>query len=265
MRRLAFLLSCAAGLGLQACSSYQNPTAPSEDLALAEVQAYSAIDLGTLGGNYSQAAAISPSGQVVGHSETADGQVHAFVWHGGVMTDLGTLGGNYSYALSIDPAGDVVGYSDLPGGATHAFIWQDGVMKDLGTLGGLLGRPCHQSRAKDRRLQQRPRRALDQGGHHRPGHPGAEQRGQRDQPQGRDRGQHLHPVGSSRGGLEAWFDDGSRHPGRSACLRPRNQPQGLCGGLEQYELRRVPCVFMAAWRDERPGHPGGELQFGIWD
>ena len=34
-----------------------------------------------------------PRGQVVGISNTAAGEGHAFLWQKGVMTDLGTLGG----------------------------------------------------------------------------------------------------------------------------------------------------------------------------
>ena len=37
-------------------------------------------DLGTLGGTYSQAEAISNRGQVVGRSFTTDGEVHAVLW-----------------------------------------------------------------------------------------------------------------------------------------------------------------------------------------
>ena len=53
---------------------------------------YEAIDLGTLGGEESWAWAINNRGQVVGWSETTDGDIHPFLWEKGEMTDLGPPG-----------------------------------------------------------------------------------------------------------------------------------------------------------------------------
>jgi probable HAF family extracellular repeat protein len=100
------------------------------------VQAVRISDLGTLGGDYSEAFAINALGQVVGASTTASGERHAFLWTAGHMRDLGTLGGTSSIARDINLRGQIVGSSTTADGQDHAFIWTPlGGMRDLGTLG----------------------------------------------------------------------------------------------------------------------------------
>ncbi|MDO8597914.1 MAG: hypothetical protein Q7R45_14990, partial [Sulfuricaulis sp.] len=87
-------------------------------------------DLGTLGGQTSQARAINNVDQIVGFSETASGATHGFLWQSGAMTDIGPFIGP---KLDINGTGKVVG-SQLIGGASHAVLWESGVTTDLNSL-----------------------------------------------------------------------------------------------------------------------------------
>jgi probable HAF family extracellular repeat protein len=94
-------------------------------------------DLGTLGGDFSDASGINNRGDVVGESNVSSpgGPVHPLLYHHNKMYDLGTLGGSISAALAINDAGDVVGYSTTAKQEQHPFLYRHGRMHDLGTLG----------------------------------------------------------------------------------------------------------------------------------
>ena len=106
-------------------------------------------DLGTFGGNLSQAFGINDSGQIVGYAEVAptvagnaddsssSGDAHAFLWKDGVMKDLGTLGGNESFASAVNASGDVVGMARTADNRSHPFRWHNDVMTDLGVPPGM--------------------------------------------------------------------------------------------------------------------------------
>jgi probable HAF family extracellular repeat protein len=99
------------------------------------------FDLGTLGGNESEALALNQRGQVVGHSRVREGAgrfKHAFfIPEPGTMLDLGTLGGPTSIAHAVNDRGEVVGLSGTATGEGHGFLWSAGRgMRDLGTLEG---------------------------------------------------------------------------------------------------------------------------------
>ncbi|MGE5235061.1 MAG: hypothetical protein ACM3O7_01785 [Acidobacteriota bacterium] len=88
------------------------------------------VNLGSLGGLESEAAAVNAKGQVVGWADTrakdaSDCPVgHAFLWEKGKMTDLGTLrGGKQSEAVAINDHGQVIGWSETASGAKHAVLW----------------------------------------------------------------------------------------------------------------------------------------------
>jgi len=106
--------------------------------ALRAAYNFTITDLGTLGGTYSDPAAVNDSGQVVGKAMLPSGSYRAFAWWKGTMIDLGTLGGDYSAATGINDQGLIVGESYTAAHKTHAFVYSftNGVMSDLGTLGG---------------------------------------------------------------------------------------------------------------------------------
>src|SRR3954470_14675597 len=98
------------------------------------------IDLGTLGGTWSHAAALNNRGQIVGSSALAGStESRAFLWDDGVMHDLG---GRLSFATGINDRGQIVGQTfDFDTQTIVAMLWENGQATALPALTGSNG--CH--------------------------------------------------------------------------------------------------------------------------
>ncbi len=148
-----FVVCLLAALAIPVCVVAQGE----QQEPAAHVQHYTVIDLGTLGGTYSQPFYVSSKGVASGEASLADGNWHATLWQGPFKRDLGTLGGLNSSAFgSPNAVGQVVGeaetsHSDpngedfcgfyasgapLSGTTCLGFLWQYGSMTPLSTLGG---------------------------------------------------------------------------------------------------------------------------------
>ena len=97
------------------------------------------VDLGSLGGGFGEAVAVSDSGVVVGYSYTA-GEIsysHPFVWtQEGGMTDLAPLATG-GIATAVNDDGVVVGYGTDGSGMTRAFVWSlEGGLVELNPVDG---------------------------------------------------------------------------------------------------------------------------------
>ena len=84
------------------------------------IPSYNVVDLGTLGGNYSDAYSVNDNYQVVGNSNPlvlGGAPPIAYIYYGlgGLgMKSLGTLGGPVSVGQAINNNGEVVGFSLMP-------------------------------------------------------------------------------------------------------------------------------------------------------
>ena len=118
---------------------------------------YVVVDLGPLGGTYSQSFYVSSNGVASGEASLAEGNWHAILWQGRSKRDLGTLGGLNSSAFgSPNATGQVVGEAEtsqsdpngedfcgffasgapFSGTTCPGFLWQNDSMTALSTLGG---------------------------------------------------------------------------------------------------------------------------------
>lgn len=106
--------------------------------ASASAQTYSIAEVPVLpGGTFGSATAISNNGKIAGYSETATGDIHAFLHASGATVDLGTLRNGHAYSLAYDvnDGGVVVGESQDADGNSYAFRYANGQMKKIGLPG----------------------------------------------------------------------------------------------------------------------------------
>jgi probable HAF family extracellular repeat protein len=99
-------------------------------------------DLGTLVGpaGFSFGSLINGQGEVVGYSDSSDGNQHAVVWRDGVIADLNTLGGPNSFGFGINDRGQMTGGSQANNVIDpvvgfplfHPVLWDKGAIMDLG-------------------------------------------------------------------------------------------------------------------------------------
>lgn len=86
-------------------------------------------NIGTLGGHFSDALSINDAGEAVGWAETADGDMHAFLYSHGGITDLSLLDvviadgwKSISSAIDINNSGQIIGSGINAHGASEAFL-----------------------------------------------------------------------------------------------------------------------------------------------
>src|SRR5262245_39244071 len=109
---------------LVSCSSNDTPSISAPNIPL-DVQSNGAriVDLGTLGGPGSNAQAVNESGQVVGWSPLASGELHGFLWtEQAGMRDLGR-----GRALKVNDEGVI-----LMRGPDGYGLWKDNNVRATG-------------------------------------------------------------------------------------------------------------------------------------
>jgi probable HAF family extracellular repeat protein len=95
------------------------------------------VDLGTLGGTDSEAAAINDKGQVLVRWTTSAGEPRGFIYCCGKARDIGVIPGRLTFYRDINNAGFITAIGRLPDSTEgeHSFLRSpDGTFKDIGSL-----------------------------------------------------------------------------------------------------------------------------------
>ncbi len=99
---------------------------------------YSAVDLGTLGGDISGVSKINNNGQIVGISENSNDELRGYVWENGVMTDIGLETDIYYSSINgISDSGVITGGRKLVSSNKEvAFVKTGDTITDIDGLSG---------------------------------------------------------------------------------------------------------------------------------
>jgi probable HAF family extracellular repeat protein len=125
----------AAGSAARGAGSATSGTTPTAAGMRPACHGYRKIDLGALGGTFSDAAGLNQRGQVVGSSGTAHDDIQGFLWRRGKMTELAPA--IFAAATAVNDRGQVAGYADLAGDKfVQPVLWQHGKITSLGRIPG---------------------------------------------------------------------------------------------------------------------------------
>ena len=102
---------------------------------VAAADAYTIVDVGTLGGSGSSANAVNTAGDAAGTSLTSSGEPHAFRWRDGVITGIHAMGGFGAEGWDISDDGWVVGSAGASLGYTEGMYWFGADPHPVGRLG----------------------------------------------------------------------------------------------------------------------------------
>ena len=128
--------------GFTGCANHRGQvigesTLPGDSMLHAFLWDGTMTDLGTLGGDNSEAIWINDAGEIAGSADLPGNQRHdAVLWKNGAIHDLGTVSGDpCSRGRGINARGQVVGGSSDCRNFLHAFLWErGGPMLDLNTV-----------------------------------------------------------------------------------------------------------------------------------
>lgn len=99
-------------------------------LAAPSTQAEALYTINVLPENF-YPSAINNAGQIAGIADSGNGNLHAALYAGGVVTDLASFGGAYFDIVSIKDDGTVLGNVSPTVGDNRAFVYRNGSMHEI--------------------------------------------------------------------------------------------------------------------------------------